>query len=257
MAYANEKVLSSLKVSRQYPNVTTKPNMNLQDLALLGIKEPAVAWSVWQAVWAELMEPNDPSKAERRPPILIAVDGIDHWMSLSKYRSAEYNLIHAHQFTLIRQILSLLFPGPSPTNDLVNGGMVLAATTSSHSPNTPSFNLLLRQLIARGSGVQPTDQGFPMPEPYSKVDQSVLDLLYSGGETKAQVLKGLSRDETRGLLEYFARSGILKENISQTLVGEHWSLSGGGVIGELAKFGTRIRAWEGTKPLPNTRRRMI
>jgi small subunit ribosomal protein S29 len=80
-----------------------------------------------------------------------------------------------------------------------------------------------------------------MPEPYRKVDQRVLNMLGGSEETTVQTLRGLSRDEARGLLEYFARSGILKESITEAAVGEKWSLSGGGVVGEMANLGKRVR----------------
>jgi small subunit ribosomal protein S29 len=80
-----------------------------------------------------------------------------------------------------------------------------------------------------------------MPEPYRKVDQRVLNLLGESEDTTLQTLQGLSREEVRGLLEYFARSGILKERITEAAVGEKWSLSGGGVVGEIAKLSKRVR----------------
>jgi len=134
----------------------------------------------------------------------------------------------------------MLFCRPSAPN-LANGGMILAATSGSNSPNFPDFRLLLRQLSARASGLDVTDQDFPMPEPYRKVDQRVLNMLGGSEETTIRTLRGLSRNEARGLLEYFARSGVLKENITEDTVGEKWTLSGGGVIGEMANLGKRVR----------------
>lgn len=240
-AYSNERVLSNLKVSHQHKILgeSLKAGLSLCDLALRGAQDQNQAWPVWQAFWKELTQPVETAKT-RTPPVLIAIDGLDHWMGLSKYRSAEFELIHAHQLILIREFVSMLFSQPS-ASQLANGGMILAATSGSNSPSFPSFSLLLRQLIARASGLQVTDKEFPMPEPYRKIDQRVLNLLGGSDETTVQTLRGLSRNESRGLLEYFARSGILKESITEAAVGEKWSLSGGGVIGELANLGTRVR----------------
>ena len=215
--------------------------MSLRDLAMIGARDPTNAWPVWQAFWKELTEPA--SATQKLPPILIAIDGLDHWMGFSKYRSAEYELIHAHQLILVRQLLSMLFSQTpkSKSGDLTNGGMILAATTGSNSPSLPSFSLLLRQLVARAAGIPITDPAFPVPEPNRKIDQRVLDLLNGSERTAVRTLKGLSRHEARGLLEYYARSGILKDRITEALVGEKWSLSGGGVIGEMAKLGKRLR----------------
>jgi small subunit ribosomal protein S29 len=240
-AYSNEHVLSGLKVSHRH-NILGHPlkaGMSLRDLVLIGAQDQNQAWPVWQAFWKELTQPAETAKT-RTPPVLIAIDGLDHWMGLSKYRSAEFELIHAHQLVLIREFVSMLFSQPSASH-LSSGGMILAATSGSNSPTLPNFSVLLRQLIARASGLQATAQEFPMPEPYRKVDQRVLNMLGGSEETTVQTLRGLSRDEARGLLEYFARSGILKESITEAAVGEKWSLSGGGVVGEMANLGKRVR----------------
>ena len=242
-AHSNEKVLSSLKVSRELEidGEPIKGGMSLRELALMGADNDTNAWAVWQAFWRELTQPaEDP--LTKRPPVLIAIDGLDHWMGLSKYRSTEYELIHAHQMTLVKQFLSILFAQNTNINHLANGGMIVAATSGSNSPSFPDFNLLLRQIKASFSGLQITDQAFPMPEPYrKKPDQRVLDLLGSSKDTTLQTLQGLSRDESRGLLEYYARSGVLREGITEANVGTMRTLSGGGVIGEMAKLGKRIR----------------
>jgi small subunit ribosomal protein S29 len=224
-----------LKVSHRHkiPGESIKAGTSLRDLALIGARDQNLAWQVWKAFWKELTQPADTTKT-RPPPVLIAIDGLYHWMGPSKYRSAEFELIHAHEF------VSMLFCRPSASN-LANGGMILAATSGSNSPNFPDFRLLLRQLSGRASGLDVTDQDFPMPEPYRKVDQRVLNMLGGSEETTVRTLRGLSRDEARGLLEYFARSGVLKENITEATVGEKWTLSGGGVIGEMANLSKRVR----------------
>jgi len=48
-------------------------------------------------------------------------------------------------------------------------------------------------------------------------------------------LKGLSREETRGLMEYYAASGMLRHKIDEQFVTEKWTIAGGGVVGELEK----------------------
>ena len=240
-AYSNERVLSRLKVSHRHEiaGEPLKAGLSLRDLALIGANDQNQAWPVWQAFWQELTQTANSAETSL-PPILIAIDGLDHWMGLTRYRSAEYELIHAHQFTLIRDFVSMLFAQPSASH-LANGGMILAATSGSNVPTLPHFRVLIQQLTARASGLEVTDQEFPMPKPYQKADERVLKLLGGSEETTVQTLKGLSRDEARGLLEYFARSGILKESITDSNVGEKWTLSGGGVIGEMANLSKRVR----------------
>ena len=231
---SNEKVLKNLTLAHDH-DFEEKPD-NLHSLALIGAENPSMSWKIWQALWKELTSPS----TQKRPPVLVALDGIDHWMTLSKYRSAEYNLIHAHQLAPIRHFLQVLF-NKDGAGTLANGGMILAARTGSNPPSVPDFELLVKQLDAQARGLKIGDEAFPMPQPYGRVDQRVLNLLEGSDGLNIQRLNGLERNlEARGLLEYFARSGILREAVSDRTVAEKWSLSGGGVIGELARFAQRL-----------------
>lgn len=232
---SNDKVLKRLPLAHTHDLEGRQPK-DLYSLTLIGAENPKLSWKIWQALWKELTSPS-PAK---RPPVLIALDGIEHWMTLSKYRSAEYKPIHAHQLVPIRQLLQVLFNKDGAGN-LANGGMILAATSGSNTPSVPNFELLLKQLEAREKGLNVGDDGFPMPQPYKAVDERVLGLLDGSDGLSVQRLKGLEKDvEARGLLEYFARSGVMRQVVSATAVAEKWSLAGGGVIGEMARFGNRL-----------------
>ena len=234
---SNERVLKSLSIAHNHDLGVERHPKDLHSLALLGAQNPTLSWPVWQAFWKELISPSLP----RRPPVLFAVDGIDHWMTITKYMSAEYKPIHAQRLAPIKHFLDVLF-NKDGAGKLANGGMILAATTGSNIPAAPAFGLLLRQLEARGRGLKMGDEGFPLPGPYKNVDQKVLDLLPGSDGLELQRLKGLEKDvEAKGLLEYYARSGIMRETVSQSMVAEKWSLAGGGVIGEIVRFGKRLR----------------
>jgi len=236
MAYSNQAVLKKLKLVGKLPaDLKLGNNATLHSLAMLGAENHTLAWPVWQTLWKELNTRADSKNA--RPSVLIAIDSVNHWMGPTKYRSAEYNTIHAQQFNMIKHLTRLLFA--QSEDELANGGMVIAATSGSNSPSLPSLDILLRQLAARAAGTAMTDPNFPMPQPYSKPDQRVLSLFKDTDETTLTTLKGLSRLETRGLLDYFAKGGIFKESITDTVVGQMRGLSGGGIVGEMAKFGTR------------------
>lgn len=250
---ANSKVLKSFKVSREHPALKSavKPGMTLDALATLGIQDPAMAWTVFQALWTELTATSPASGFEkdfqRRPPILVTVDGLAHWMKDSEYRSAEFNPIHAHDLVFVKHFLSLLQPG-SQGSSLPNGGVLLYATSTSNAPSVYAFDVALQQLKARTAGENPTNADFPQPEVYKKPDMRVINAFASPsskaskeGRLQLQTLNGLSRDETRGFMEYFARSGLLREAVNDEMVGEKWSLSAGGVVGELEKLGKRLR----------------
>lgn len=249
---ANKEVLSGLRISQEHPELASlvRPNMNLEELARLGVQDASIAWPVFQALWSELTA-TEPKVNEKnfkpRPPILVTVDGLAHWMKESKYRSAEFEPIHAHDLIFVKHFLSLLEPGGQrPT--LPNGGLLLYATTASNNPTVYTFEVALKQLAARQSGVDPSSPEFPRLDPYANADERVLKLLNATkpqspkeGALEVQTLGGLSRDEARGFMEYFARSGILREKVTEEWVGEKWSLAGGGIIGEMEKLGRRLR----------------
>lgn len=235
VAYSNSQVLEKLKPAHDHSRLVAarKQIKTLKDLAVAGAENVQIATQVWDAFWAEMQEPS-------RPPLLIAIDGINFWMGPTTYRNPDYKIIHAHQFNLIKQFLDLVFPSDEHT--LANGGIVLACTTKSNHPSTPAFDVLVRQVRARNAGVAITDPTFPLHEPYLKLDDPrVGDLVRSIEHTKLTELKGLSRGESKGLLEYFARSGIFREQVTDGQVAEKWSLSGGGIVGELCKLGARSR----------------
>lgn len=124
---------------------------------------------------------------------------------------------------------------------------MLYATSGSNSPAVPTLEVALAQLKAHQQGVAESSADFPQPDPYAEVDNRVLDLFKqaasksSSSPLELQILGGLSRDEARGYMEYFARSGILQEKITDEWVSEKWSIAGGGIIGEMEKLGKRLR----------------
>jgi small subunit ribosomal protein S29 len=233
IASSNQPVLEALTLNLPLPQKlsTERKPQNLHALASLGAENPNLAHQTWTHLYKELTSPG----TQPRPPTLFAIDGLDHWMCPTKYRSADYHAIHPHQFTLIKQFLSLLF---TDTTILPYGGMVIAATTKSNNPVSPSLDLLLKQTSALNEGLTLTSPDFPMPSPYAKLDPRILSLLPSSPSiTTVTNLKGLSKHEAKGLLEYYNNSGLLKDHISEGFLGEKWTMSGGGVIGELCRLG--------------------
>ena len=152
---------------------------------------------------------------------------------------------------------------------------MIAAATESNRPSTPTLNFRIRQLegqlaMARCSELTPADtrvtpflvatgqesSPIPRPDPYYKYDQRVLEVLarqssplsfslnqssndakslVGGSDVEIQRLGGLSKDEAKGLIEYWALSGILRHEVSERFVGEKWAVSGGGIVGELER----------------------
>ncbi|RAK76065.1 mitochondrial 37S ribosomal protein mS29 [Aspergillus fijiensis CBS 313.89] len=250
---ANQKVLSKLKVSREHPALKSplKRDTTLEALANLGIQDPASAWPVFQALWTELTATSPAPGFEKdfasRPPMLVAVDGLAHWMKETKYRTAKYELIHAHDLVFVQHFLSLLKPGNNQQSVLPNGGILLYATSASNSPSIYSLDVALERVAARQNRVYPSSPDYPMPTAFSHPDERVLAAFESSkssvpteGTLTLQTLAGITREEARGFMEYFARSGLLRQQVSEEWVNEKWTLAGGGVIGELEKLGRRL-----------------
>ncbi|KAJ5312734.1 hypothetical protein PENANT_c007G03915 [Penicillium antarcticum] len=241
---ANTELLSSLKISQDHPAFKSlTPKSSLEDLAKLGFHDPAVSWAAFQALWKELTATAPAAGLEKdfqpRPPMLVSVDGLAHWMTDSAYRDVDYKPIHAHDLAFVNHFLSLLKEGDS----LKNGGLLLYATSSSNNPNPKDFNVALDQLKARQAGIKPSSPEYPQPAAYTVTDPRVLEMFSKvQSSVELQTLTGLTRDEARGFMEYFARSGLLRESVNDTWVSEKWSLSGGGIIGELEKLGRQVRA---------------
>lgn len=70
--------------------------------------------------------------------------------------------------------------------------------------------------------------------PFINYDQRVLDVFSRPG-MEIQRLKGLTKAEARGLMDFWAKSGLVRQTVNETLLGEKWALSGGGVVGELER----------------------
>ena len=54
-------------------------------------------------------------------------------------------------------------------------------------------------------------------------------------------LQGLTKDEARGVMEYYAQSGLFREAVTEGTVSEKWTLAGSGIIGELEKASVGVR----------------
>ena len=55
-------------------------------------------------------------------------------------------------------------------------------------------------------------------------------------------VSGTTQPESKGLLEYFAQSGLFQQTVTEQVVARLRALSAGGVVGELAKLGKRVTA---------------
>ncbi|KAI9842012.1 MAG: 37S ribosomal protein S23 mitochondrial [Thelocarpon superellum] len=246
MLKANHALLSSLQVSKTHSlPIPLQDTISLARLAELGARDPDVAWPIFLALWAELTAPSTDSHT--RPPILISIDGIAHLMRTSQYRAADFGEIHAHDLSLVQHLMRYL----SGTNDLTNGGAILGATSKSNNPSAPTFYHRIEEMeqetLLSSSSSSSSSSSFSSSAlstkhgitPFTALDPRVLDSLRS---TLVTTLPGLSHTEAKGLLQYYAASGILRARVDDPLVAERRALAGRGVVGELERgvLGLRI-----------------
>lgn len=235
IAKANEKVLEGLKPAQELSlPVAVKDDITLLGLAQLGVREPDIAWPVFQALWKELTTRSSSDKEATtlaRPPLMVCVDNISHILNNSAYIDGDAKPIHAADFVLVRHFLDLL---SAESAQLPNGGIVLAATSGSNAPRSPALNFAIASIEARRSGATE----LPKWNPYEKLDERSLTAL-SKAETFRS--KGITREEARAIMEYYAQSGLMRRTVDESLVSEKWTVSGGGIIGELERATVRYR----------------
>lgn len=205
-------------------------NATLKDLVALGQANPEASWPVFVALWNELSQPG-------RPPIVLAIDSLSHIMRNSQYLSADVKPIHAHDLTLIRHFIDHL----SGAKNLPNGGIVLGATSQSNSPTSPALDFSIEVAEAR----QKTPDNIPQWNPYKNVDGRVMEVLKDlhteNNDFDVIHVGGLTKEEARAIMEYYAESGLLRHTINEGFVSEKWSLAGMGNIGELERTSVRLR----------------
>ena len=238
LARANHTLLSTLKISKQHQlPIPVQSNISLARFAELGARDPELAWPIWQALWSEL---TTLSKSEeqglRRPPVFVSMDGVDQAMRMSAYLDSDAKPIHAHDLALVQSFVNLL----SGQTQLPNGGMIIAATCASNRAASPTLDYCLDHAYVTQHNSQPESQSLPLPtwQPYVPIDARVESAMQ---RVHVQKLKGLTKDEARGVMEYYARSGMLRGSVTDGLVSEKWTLAGSGIIGELEKGVVRVR----------------
>ncbi len=116
----------------------------------------------------------------------------------------------------------------SGSSPLPNGGAVLAATNRSHAPISKSLNLAIQQALDRQSGEEITKA-----DAFEKRYDARVEKAMTGVE--AMKVSGLSKKEARGLMEYWAQSGVLRSRVDEKTVAEKWALAGGGIVGEIQR----------------------
>ena len=201
----------------------------LKDLVAIGVANPEVSWPVFKALWAELSQPG-------QPHILLAAEGLSHIMRESEYMNADVKPIHAHDLTIVRHFVDHL----SGVKQLPNGGVVLAATSKSNAPASPAMDFRIKTAEALQ-----TQDSVPQWNPYTSADARTMEALKDLENPKSNLdilnVGGLSKEEAKSIMEYYAESGMLRHQVNDGFVTEKWSLAGMGNIGELERASVRAR----------------
>lgn len=218
---ANGDVLKQFKLSKDYSELQLihlpEGGGTLYDLAAAA-KEAEFAWPVVQALWHEL------TAVPGRPPVLVTVDGLSHMMKQSAYRDPSFNIVHAHDLTLVRLLVDAL-AGNTP---FANGGAVVAGTSRSNAPRSPSMELALDQVAAANAG-----EAVPSPDPYRRdYDSRVYKAVRN---VDVLEVNGVSKLEARAVMEYWVASGVLHTTVNESTVTEKWSIGGHGLLGEMER----------------------
>jgi small subunit ribosomal protein S29 len=158
-------------------------------------------------------------------------------MRNSEYLSADVKPVHAHDLTLIRHFVDHL----SGLKKLPNGGVVLGSTSQSNAPTSAALDFCIEVAEAK----QSTPDNIPQWNPYKNVDARVMEVLKElvSDDRDFDVIKvgGLTKEEARSIMEYYAESGLLRHQVNEGFVSEKWSLAGMGNIGELERTSVRLR----------------
>lgn len=221
---ANASILSKLQLSKEYTDlpIPLPANITLSRVAELGSRDPEIAWPLFQVFWSEITAPG-------LPPILFALDGLSYIMKQSAYRNSDFELIHAHDLALVKLFVDYL----SGAATLPNGGSIIAATTRCSDPSTPTMHLALKQKVEKREGKE-----LSKPDPFTEHDERSHKSLQ---KATLLTLNGLSKGEARGLMEYWAASGVMRQKVDEKAVAEKWTLAGNGIVGEIERGALRMR----------------
>ncbi|PNS20495.1 hypothetical protein CAC42_5945 [Sphaceloma murrayae] len=263
--YTQPEYLSALlsRISKSSPNLSTltiskshslpipvQPNTSLSRLCDLGASDPAIAPPIFTALLSELLSPS--SSDHPRPPLLFTLDGLPHITRLTAYLNPSSKRIHGFDLTLIRSFIDLL----SGKTGLPNGGLILGIDSASNRPSVPALDYMIEERLQKQAEPaqleSPTTTNAsetsvsepqvqhkrPFTDPYADPDSRTTDALK---DVYVRQMQGLSKQETKGVMEYYARSGILRGKVDERSVAEAWTLGGGGIVGEVEEALVKLR----------------
>jgi small subunit ribosomal protein S29 len=121
---------------------------------------------------------------------------------------------------------------------LPNGGIVLGATSNSDFVLCPPLDVGIEMGEARAKTPQSNPAVSDFWNPLQRIDQRVMDICSNLDTLR---LEGVSKEEAKSIIEYWAFNGLVRDRLADSWIGEKWTMSGGGVLGELEKAVVRMR----------------
>lgn len=155
---------------------------------------------------------------------MMCLDGLSHILQNSLYLKPDFSYIHSQDLAIVKHFTDYL----SGAKTLPNGGAFLAATNRSHAPVSPSLELAIKR-----SEDKEQNRQISQHDPYEKNYDCRSDNILA--DVEIFKLSGLTKNETRGFLEYWAKSGILRSRVDEKVVAEKWVLAGHGIAGEIQR----------------------
>ncbi|KAF8866643.1 hypothetical protein BDZ45DRAFT_720188 [Acephala macrosclerotiorum] len=92
--------------------------------------------------------------------------------------------------------------------------------------------------------LQPKELQLTPRDPFEKAYDARADAVLKSIEVLS--LKGISKTEARGLMEYWAQSGVLRQRVDEESIAEKWALAGNGIVGEIQRGALWMRIPRGT-----------
>eukprot|EP00918_Siedleckia_nematoides_P069671 GHVU01151922.1.p1 GENE.GHVU01151922.1~~GHVU01151922.1.p1 ORF type:complete len:162 (-),score=29.45 GHVU01151922.1:59-544(-) len=160
----------------------------------------------------------------------MTLDGLNHACRTSAYRTPNFELIHSLDLAILAHFFAYL----NGQKTLPNGGAVIAATSKGNAPNNPALDLAVKQEEEKQDFQRVITQADPFKPVVERDYRAVQNI-------QVMRLGGLSKDEARGLMEYWAASGVLRAKVDEKTVVEKWALAGQGVVGEIERGALRMR----------------
>ena len=264
-------ILSTLTLTQNHNlPVPVQSNLTLSRLCDLGASDPNLSHPVFLALWAELTAPSRPRllltldglEHIMRPSAYMSASFTPiHAHSLFLPSWFLDHLAGKQPLPNGGMIIAATSESNNPVVPTLRFRLKQLEAQQSLIRGTlpkPSEHPALPFLLATGQTPSP----IPQPDPYFHYDERVLDvfaprdsattipdggaagvipaassdpLFAPGTPIEIQRLKGLTKDEARGVMEYWAKSGMLRAEVNERLVGEKWTISGGGVVKSLER----------------------